>query len=147
MAFSKSPVRKFDVGELGFMVGAWRGESDEDIFEEHWMQPIEDNMTGMFRWLKKGEIFVYEIMAFVKQDNNVRFFLRHFSKSFEGWEEKTSPMILLMTELKGKQAIFVREDQHAEGYLLYERLDESTLRFADLESDGSISFELVFNKI
>ena len=147
MVYSKTPVRAFDVSELSFMVGGWRGRSDDDIFEEHWMPLIENNMTGMFRWLKKGEVYVYEIMAFVKHEDDVRFLLRHFSKTFEGWEEKNNPIVLVLTELNENQGIFVQHEHPEKGFLTYERIDEGTLRFADLEPDGSVSFELIFHKL
>ncbi|MHA1934667.1 MAG: DUF6265 family protein [Candidatus Thorarchaeota archaeon] len=147
MTHSKTPLKGKTVSDLEFMTGAWRGEKEDDIFEEHWTSEIKNNKTGMFRWMKGDEIFVYEIMAFVENDGNLQLLLRHFDKSFTAWEEKETPLVFLLTELTDNKAVFISSSKPDGGFLQYELIDSKTLRFADLESDGSLSFELLFSKI
>ncbi|MHA1957057.1 MAG: DUF6265 family protein [Candidatus Thorarchaeota archaeon] len=147
MTHSKTPLKGKTVSDLEFMTGAWRGEKEDDIFEEHWTPEIKNNKTGMFRWMKGDEIFVYEIMAFVENDGNLQFLLRHFDKSFTAWEEKETPLVFLLTELTDNKAVFVSSTTPDGGFLQYELIDSKTLRFSDFESDGSLSFELLFHKL
>ncbi|MGY5876107.1 MAG: DUF6265 family protein [Candidatus Thorarchaeota archaeon] len=146
MAYSKTPVRGKDVKDLKFMHGAWQGNAGDDLIEEHWMPEILYNMTGMFRWIKKGDIFVYEIMAIVERDDTIQLLLRHFDKDFNGWEEKTKPMVLTVTELTETKAVFINSIKPDSGFLVYELIDSDTLKFSDFEPDGTISFELIFKK-
>ncbi len=146
MTFSTTPLIGKSVKDLTFLSGAWQGENGTDIFEEHWTMELQKNMTGMFRWLKGGEIFVYEIMAIVEREEHIHLLLRHFNKDFVGWEEKEKSLIFILAELTGTKALFIKADKPKDGWLMYERVDDKTLKFADLESDGSESFELTFNK-
>ncbi len=146
MTYSKTPVRGKSVRDLEFMAGAWRGEAGDDYIEEHWMPEAFDNMTGMFRWVKNDEIFVYELMAFVERDDTLQLFLRHFDKDFIGWEEKSESMVLTITEHTESKSVFINSVKPDSGYLVYERTDSDTLKFLDLEPDGTVSFELIFKK-
>ena len=146
MTFSTTPVIRKSVKDLAFLAGAWQGENGTDLFEEHWMLEVQNNMTGMFRWLKDGEIFVYEIMALVEREGNIHLLLRHFNKDFVGWEEKEESLIFILSELTDTKALFIKSNKPEDGWLMYERVDDKTLKFTDLESDGSVSFELTFIK-
>ncbi|MHA2286084.1 MAG: DUF6265 family protein [Candidatus Thorarchaeota archaeon] len=106
MTHSKTPLKGKTVSDLEFMTGAWRGEKEDDIFEE-----------------------------------------QHFDKSFTAWEEKETPLVFLLTELTDNKAVFVSSTTPDGGFLQYELIDSKTLRFSDFESDGSLSFELLFHKL
>ena len=147
MVYSTSPLKGAHIEKLDFFTGAWRGQSDGDQIEEHWMSDVQNNRTGMFRWIKDGEVFVYEIMALVKRNDEVHLLLRHFGKEFECWEDKNKPLEFILTELTDKKAVFILSTKPEGGFLVYELVDDKTLRFCDLEPDGSISFELRFFKI
>ena len=147
MVYSTTPLKGASVKQLEFMTGAWKGKSDGDQIEEHWMSEVQNNRTGMFRWIKDGEVFVYEIMTLVERNDEVQLLLRHFGKDFECWEEKENPMIFIATIIRENKAIFMRSTRPESGFLMYERIDEKTLKFSDLEPDGSVSFELHFTKI
>ena len=147
MSYSKIPVAGKSIADLKFLTGAWRGQDADDIFEEHWMHEIEGNMTGMFRWIKSGDVFVYEIMALIKRDENIHLLLRHFNKDFVGWEEKEKSLVFLLTELDDSKAVFINPEKPDSGWLSYDLVDENTLRFVDYESDGTVGFELRFTKL
>ena len=147
MGYSTSPLKRPPFDKLDFFTGAWRGKRNGDQIEEHWMPDVQNNRTGMFRWIKNGEIFVYEIIALVERDEEVQLLLRHFGKEFECWEEKDKPMVFILTELTDAKAVFILSTKPKGGFLVYELVDDKTLRFSDLEPDGSVSFELHFSKI
>jgi hypothetical protein len=146
MAYSNSPLKGAPLEKLDFFTGAWKGESDGDQIEEHWMPNTQNNRTGMFRWIKNDEVFVYEIMALVQRDDEVHLLLRHFGKEFECWEEKDKPMVFILTELTDTKAVFILSTKPEGGFLVYEQIDENSLVFRDLEKDGSVSFELQFSR-
>jgi hypothetical protein len=143
---SRIPLKNKSLKELRFMVGKWKGTFGNDFVEEHWMPALEGNMTGMFRWIKDGEIYIYEIMALIENDEKILFYLRHFDKEFTGIEEKDKPLRFILTGLDNNQAIFVDEAGLEKGFLSYNRIDDNTLRFSSLNEDGSVQFELRFNK-
>ncbi|MHA1928042.1 MAG: DUF6265 family protein [Candidatus Thorarchaeota archaeon] len=147
MSYSKQPVISKSVADLTFLTGVWRGQNAEDFFEEHWTQEIEGNMTGMFRWIKSGDIFVYEIMALIKRGKHILILLRHFNKEFVGWEDKEKPLTFLLTELDDSKAVFINPDKPDSGWLSYVLVDDNTLRFVDYKSDGTVGFELSFQKL
>ena len=144
MTLSKTPLRDRSLSDLGFMVGKWKGKFGDDFIEEHWMPALEGNMTGMFRWIRDSEIYIYEIMALIEHDSRIVFYLRHFDKEFIGWEKKDKPLRFTLTGLENKQAIFIDEADPEKGFLCYTRIDDKTLRFSSLKEDGSIEFELKF---
>jgi hypothetical protein len=147
MGYSTSPLKGPLFEKLDFFTGAWRGKSNDDQIEEHWMPDARNNRTGMFRWIKEGDVFVYEIMALVERNDEVHLLLRHFGKEFECWEEKDKPMVFILTELTDTKAVFILSTKPEGGFLVYERADEKSLIFRDLEPDGSVSFELLFAKL
>lgn len=147
MVYSTSPLKGVPFERLDFFTGAWKGKSEGDLIEEHWMSDAQNNRTGMFRWIKDGEVFVYEIMALVERDDEVHLLLRHFGKDFECWEEKDKPMVFILTELTDTKAVFILSTKPEGGFLVYERVDENSLVFSDQEPDGSVSFELRFSKM
>ncbi|MBD3405517.1 MAG: hypothetical protein GF411_05200 [Candidatus Lokiarchaeota archaeon] len=147
MTHSKNPLRGSSVSQLRFLCGLWKGVEGEDEFDEYWLDEAHGVISGTFRWMKKGEIYLYEIFTLLKQDNLVHLYLRHFNKDFVSWEEKESPAHLILTEVSDSHAVFVNSDKPESGFLKYELLDSDILRFADLNSDGSVRFELVFKKM
>ena len=147
MGYSTSPLKRPLFEKLDLFTGAWRGKSKDDQIEEHWMSDDQNNRTGMFRWIKKGEVFVYEIMALNERNDEVHLLLRHFGKEFECWEEKDKPMVFVLTELTDTKAVFILSTKPEGGFLVYELVDDNTLKFIDLEPDGSVSFELIFSRI
>ncbi|MHA1958639.1 MAG: DUF6265 family protein [Candidatus Thorarchaeota archaeon] len=147
MTFSTTPLKGKSVKDLEFMTGAWRSATDDSIVEEHWMPEENNNKTGMFRWFREGEIYIYELMALVEKNGTISLYLRHFDKDFAGWEEKDKPREFILTYSSEKGAVFMAPETPDSGFLKYELVDSETLRFADLEPNGDVSFELFFQKI
>ncbi|MFW9933278.1 MAG: DUF6265 family protein [Candidatus Thorarchaeota archaeon] len=146
MSYSKIPAKGKSIRDLALFIGCWEGTSGDDLIEEHWMSAAYGNMTGMFRWMKNGDVFIYELMALVEKNKEVLLYLRHFDKDFIGWEEKSTPMIFHLTEANGTKAVFTLRDNPEKGWIIYELLNSDILRFSDINADGSISFELIFKR-
>jgi hypothetical protein len=88
MTYSKTPLKGKSVRDLEFLTGYCKGKTGEDVFEEYWLPEINSNKVCVFRWIKKGEVYIYEIVALIERDDETHMLLRHFDKSFTAWEEK-----------------------------------------------------------
>ncbi|MFW9843525.1 MAG: DUF6265 family protein, partial [Candidatus Thorarchaeota archaeon] len=71
MTYSKTPLKGKSVSDLEFLTGHWRGDLGEDIVEEYWLPEAFSNKACIFRWIKKGEIYIYELVAMVKRDDEI----------------------------------------------------------------------------
>jgi hypothetical protein len=147
MTYSKTPLKGQSLNDLDFLTGHWRGESGDDLFEEYWLPEMHRNKAGVFRWIKKGEVYIYEIEALVERDGELHMFLRHFDKDFTAWEEKDSPMDLIVTELSDTEVVFIDTRNPDGGFLRYDASKDNTLEFFDHEPDGSVNFSLSFKKV
>jgi hypothetical protein len=115
--------------------------------EEYWLPEEYSNMSCVFRWIKKGVIYIYEIVALVEQDNEIHMLLRHFNKEFTAWEEKDSPRDFVVTELSQNRVTFIDTGNPDGGFLRYATSKTGTLEFFDHEPDGTVNFSLQFKKV
>jgi len=147
MTYSKKPLKGKSVRNLEFLVGHWRGDIDSDIVEEYWLPEIHSNMACVFRWIKNGAIYIYELVSLVEQDDEIHMLLRHFDKKFTAWEEKDSPRDFVVTELSTNEVVFIDTRNPEGGYLRYDTSKKDTLEFFDHEPDGTVNFSLEFKKV
>jgi len=147
MTYSKTPLRGKSVRNLDFLTGHWKGTAGDDIFEEYWLPELHSNKACVFRWIKGGEIYIYELVALVERDGEIHMLLRHFDKGFTAWEEKTSPRDFVVTEMTETEVTFIDTGNPDGGFLRYDTSKKDTLEFSDHEVDGSINFSLVFTKV
>ena len=147
MTFSNTPLKGKSIAELEFLTGHWKGKAGDDIIEEYWLPEVEGNKACVFRWIKSGEIYVYEIVALKMKNDEIHMLLRHFDKDFVAWEEKNRPRDFVVSELSESDVVFVDSSNPEKGFLRYDAEKENILEFFDYDSDGSIQFNLVFQKI
>ena len=147
MTYSTKPLKGKSVQNLGFLVGHWRGEIDSDIVEEYWLPENHSNMACVFRCIKKGEIYIYELVTLIERGDEIHMLLRHFDKNFTAWEEKDVPRDFVATELSAREVIFIDTRNPGGGFLRYDTSKDDTLEFYDHEPDGSVNFSLSFTKV
>ncbi|MHA1965532.1 MAG: DUF6265 family protein [Candidatus Thorarchaeota archaeon] len=147
MTYSKTPLAGKSVRDLDFLTGHWRGKMGDDFIEEYWLPEMNSNKACVFRWIKKGDVYIYEIVALVEQDREIHMLLSHFDKGFTAWEEKNSPRDFVVTELSKTEAVFIDTQKPDGGFLRYDTSKKDTLEFFDRESDGTINFSLIFKKV
>ncbi len=147
MTYSKMPLKGNAVRDLDFLTGHWRGVIGEDVVEEYWLPEMYSNKACIFRWIKKGELYIYELVALVERDGELHMLLRHFDKGFTAWEDKTSPRDFVVTELSKTEAVFIDTQKPDGGFLRYDTSKTDTLKFFDHEPDGTVNFSLVFKKV
>ena len=146
MVYSKNPLRGRSIQEVTFLIGHWRGSMGDDIIEEYWLPEIHSNMACVFRWIKNGEIYIYELVSLVEQNDEIHMFLRHFNKDFTAWEEKDAPRDFVVTDLAEDEVVFIDTANPDGGHLRYNTSKKDTLEFFDHEPDGTVNFSLSFTK-
>jgi hypothetical protein len=146
MTYSTLPLKGKSVRDLDFLTGRWRGIAGDDYFEEYWLPEMYSNKACIFRWIKKEEVYIYEIVALVERDGEIHMLLRHFNKGFVAWEEKDTPRDFVVTELSDVGAVFIDTQNPDGGFLRYDTSEENTLAFFDHEPDGTVNFSLLFKK-
>jgi hypothetical protein len=147
MTYSTTPLKDKTVRDLDFLKGRWSGKAGDDFFEEYWLPEINSTMACVFRWIKKGEIYIYELVTLVERDGEIRMLLRHFDKELTAWEEKESPRDFVVTELSENEVVFIDTRNPEGGFLRYDTSKEDTLEFFDHEPDGTVNFSLSFKKV
>jgi hypothetical protein len=147
MTYSKIPLKGKSVRDFEFLTGLWRGTKGDDFFEEYWSPEIHKNKACVFRWIKKSEVYIYEIVALVERDGEIHLLLRHFDKGFNAWEEKDSPRDFVVTELSETEVVFIDTGNPDSGFLRYDVSNEDSLEFSDHEPDGSVNFSLSFERV
>jgi hypothetical protein len=147
MAYSQKPLRNRSVSEFDLLTGYWKGKAGEDTIEEYWLPETNANKLCVFRWIRNGSIYIYEIVALIERDGEIHMLLRHFDKNFIAWEEKEEPRDFVVTDLSGTSVRFVDSRNPKTGFLQYATSEKNILRFSDHEPDGSVSFELIFQRV
>jgi hypothetical protein len=147
MTYSKSPLKGRTVGDLEFLTGHWRGMDGDDVFEDYWLPEMYSNKACIFRWFKKNEVYIYEIVALVERAGEIHMLLRHFNNTFTAWEEKDSPRDFVVTEISETEVIFIDSQNPESGFLRYDTSKKDTLEFFDHEPDGAVNFSLAFKKM
>lgn len=107
--------------DLSWLTGKWQGQHGTEIIEEHWSGLNGRTLMAMFRWLKEGAVWFYELMV-IEQEKDGRLFLRvkHFYPGLKGWEEKDDSAEFLLVQLEGQKAVFLQVNKPG-SWLVYHR--------------------------
>ena len=80
------------VADLTWMAGHWAMERQRDTLDEVWSKPSGDCVMGVFRWIKRGKIWMYELLTIRDEESGPVYRFRHFSDQLRAWEEKDKPL-------------------------------------------------------
>lgn len=130
--------------DLAWFAGTWAGTAGDDPVEAAWLEPAGGAIPGVFRWLKDGEVYLYELMA-IRPDpdgDGLILEIKHFSAAFHGWEAPDESVVFDLVESEEDRAVFAQRGEPAR--LIY-RLDAPDRMTVTLETerDGE-SAALVF---
>jgi len=120
-------VGPVSIGDLAWMSGEWEGKMENGAIEEHWMEPLGDNMTGMFRFVKEGAVRFYEFMSIDQEAMGPALRLKHFNPNLVGWEEKEQAVVLRLVSSRKDQAVFDNGDTERTTRLTYRRTEPDSL--------------------
>lgn len=101
------------------MAGHWRGVGLNGTVDEIWSTPMGSRMMGAFQNLVADTLVLYELMAFVEEENSLALWVKHFNPDLSGWEEKEDKVVFPLVRIDTAAAYF-----HG---LTFERVDDDTL--------------------
>ena len=114
--------------DLAWLEGLWVGKINSDYVEEVWTKATAGAMMGMFRWVTKGRLRLYEFMTIAQNGKNIEMRIKHFDPDLSGWEEKEESTVFCLSELSDRQAVFFQKSESKPLWLVYKSPSESTLR-------------------
>ncbi len=94
------------IADLGFIEGRWHTELGGDRLEEVWSEPTGDSMMGMFRWIKDGKVWMWELLTIREEGADIIFRFRHFSDVLVPWEQKDEPLTFKLVDFEPGRAVF-----------------------------------------
>lgn len=115
------------MSDLAWLAGDWVKEDGKSRLQELWSKPDGDSMAGVFRWIKKGKVWIYELMTIREEEGTLVFRFRHFGNDMTAWEPKTEPITYRLLSFGDREVIF--ENPEDEKHYRYElsRPDDKTL--------------------
>jgi len=106
---------------LGWLAGSWLGHNGPDPVEEHWSEPGGNTLVGMFRWVKDGKVFFYELGAMEQDGDGVVYRIKHFDPGLLGWEERNQSHEFVLVHLEGQEAAFLELGKPNPRWAVYRR--------------------------
>jgi len=106
--------------DLEWMSGRWVCRQGDDQLEETWAPPLGDTALGMFRWVREGKTWMYEMMTIEPEAGGLVFRLRHFGRQLKPWE-KDGPLTYPLKSLTGTEAVFEHPTESDPKRFIYRR--------------------------
>jgi hypothetical protein len=121
------PLTECSIAELAWLCGGWSGHYQSDAIEEHWSKPLSGAMMGMFRWMKSGRPWLYELMTLKDEHTGVVLSIRHFDAALNPLEGSDSIMAFDLVELSDDGAVFCQREVENPPWLIYRRHGDRSL--------------------
>jgi hypothetical protein len=125
------------IDSLAWMAGSWYGTVNDDPVDEHWSTPAGGVMMGMFRWLKNGRIYLYELLAIEPDAQGLVLRLKHFDRGLNGWEEKGMAVAYPLVNVGDQEAAFEKGGAYRSTRFVYKRLSARELLVITEDRKGS----------
>jgi len=111
--------------ELAWMEGRWVRQDGGQYLEETWSPAREDAMVGMFRWARKGEVWLYELMSIeADEEHGLVFRLRHFDRNLKPWAaEREGPLTYPLENFEEHRVVFENRERDHPRRFVYQRKD------------------------
>lgn len=132
LAAAEEPAASVD--DLAWFAGTWVGTIGGDPIEVAWLEPAGGAIVGVFRWIKQGEVYLYELLA-IRPDpdgGGLVLALKHFGADLRGWEAQDESVIFDLVEAGDGRAVFAQRGRPTR--LTY-RLDGPDRLTATLETE------------
>jgi hypothetical protein len=143
------PAEGSKLAALSWLAGDWRTKFGDDDLEEHWSAPFGDSMMGVFRWVKGGKVWMFELLSIVGDGDDIVFRLKHFDNQMVGWEEKDKSLSWKLSKSSAEELVFEKPDQKQASRLVYRRSGDNELHVRlEGEHDGKPSVkEFKFTRV
>lgn len=98
------------VNSLAWLAGQWHGSEGTAKTEEHWMRPVGDNMTGMFRKVTaEGAVSFVEIMTITTETTGTFLRIRHLDTQLSPKFGEKAPMVYRASWTGPSEARFTKK--------------------------------------
>lgn len=125
------------LAQVAWIAGHWVDESEGALSEEVWAAPSGDSMIGMWRYVSKGKLQIFELLSIREEEGGPVFRLRHFDPRMVAREEKDKPLALKLVSFKDREAAFEGPDQPAGTVRLTYRQPGADVLTVTLDKDGA----------
>jgi hypothetical protein len=115
------------IDSLTWLSGDWHRQRGEDSIYEQWSAPVAGVMLGMFRWVRGGEVWFYELCTVETEGEGLVFRIKHFYPGMKGWEEKDEAVTFDLVSLGDGEAAFFKRGGDKPKWMVYRRVDAGTL--------------------
>ena len=134
----KPPIDK--LATLSWMAGQWIRNDGKDQLEETWSEPSHDSVMGMFRWIKSGKVWMFELMTITVDGEDIVFRLRHFDRKQTPREPKDAPLTYTLKSISDGKAVFENPERNQPRRFIFLRSgkDKFVVRL-ESEKDGNVS--------
>ena len=141
-------VVKASIADVAWIAGEWAREDDKDRLEETWSRPRGDSMIGMFRWLKDGKVWIYELFTIREERGTLVFRFRHFGNDMSSWEPKSEPLTYQLASFGDDEVVFENPSSDSHRRYTFYRPDLNTLvvRVGALRQGKISSSEFVYHR-
>lgn len=107
--------------ELAWLKGDWHGEHHGERIEEHWSAADAGTIMGMFRWVRNGKLYFYELLAIEEEAGSLVKRVKHFHPGLKGWEEKDDSVTFDLVSVSPDRSAWFRRGGKTPLWLVYER--------------------------
>ena len=118
---------KARIGDVAWIAGRWSLDREDGRLEEVWSEPAGDCMMGMFRWLKEGRVWIYEMLTIREEAGTLVMRFRHFSDSLVTWEPKEEPLTYRLTRVSDTEAVFENPGSESHRLFAFQRVGDDEL--------------------
>jgi hypothetical protein len=125
--YPTEPLRGAAVDSLGWLTGHWYGRRGDDQVEESWGALLGGTMMGMFRWVRDGTPYFYELTVLEPVEDTVLFRIKHFHPGLVGWEEKDRCITFALVAIGSDEAVFHQQGVAEPPWMVYRRSVDGTL--------------------
>ena len=115
------------ISDVAWIAGRWSLDREDGRLEEVWSEPAGDCMMGMFRWLKEGRVWIYEMLTIREEAGTLVLRFRHFSESLVAWEPKEEPLTYRLTRVNDTEAVFENPESESHRMYAFRRVGENEL--------------------
>jgi hypothetical protein len=115
------------VSDLAWLSGKWYGERQGEPVEEYWSDVAVGTLMGMFRWIRAGQVWFYELITIEQEAEGVVMRIKHFDPPLKGWEEKDESVTFLLVSLRESEAVFLKRNDEKRLWLIYSLESRGTL--------------------
>ena len=139
---------KASIADVAWIAGQWAKENDKDRLEESWSVPRGDSMIGMFRWIKDGRVWIYELLTIREERETLVLRFRHFGNDMSSWEPKDEPLTYRLASFTDNEVVFENPSSDSHRRYSFYRPDLNTLvvRVGALREGKISSSEFVYRR-